>query len=200
VIEGAEAEATARDDTEAQVDGNEALPEQRGMLSDAPNAEDSAAEEVDQEEEEEKQEQDDIHEPGIHFRCGDVLDAPFAPEGFGVVVDKGTLDCVGMRVPPKLPLFPGWEEEEETPMEAWSGAMHLLVAPQGHLLVVTCCFDAAEVTDALAQCDSMFAEEWSFVLTAREEIQEEGTVPVRMLLFSKQPCADYASEGSASAA
>ena len=80
VIEGAEAEATARDDTEAQVDGNEALPEQRGMLSDAPNAEDSAAEEVDQEEEEEEQEQDDIHEPGIHFRCGDVLDAPFAPE------------------------------------------------------------------------------------------------------------------------
>ena len=65
------------------------------------------------------------------------------------------------------PLFVGWEEEEETPMEAWSGAMHRLVAPQGHLLVVTCCFDAAEVTDALAQCDSMFAEDYTQTLTIK---------------------------------
>ena len=31
----------------------------------------------------------DVSRRGIHFICGDVLDPPFEPELFGLVVDKG---------------------------------------------------------------------------------------------------------------
>ena len=145
----------------------------------------------------------DILAPGVHFRCGDVLDPPFEPEQFGLLVDKGALDCIGMRVPPESFDGPGFgelrkgmkplsmeslmEENEETPLELWSGSMHRLIAPGGFLLVVTCCFRVDEVAAVLERCDSMFAEDSIFALVAEHEETEEGTGGVRFCLFSKQP-------------
>jgi len=142
---------------------------------------------------------------GIHFVCGDVLDAPFEPEQFGLVVDKGALDCVGMRVPPETfdskvfgelqtkpkldfsALEAPEEDDEEIPLDAWSDSMHRLTALRGHLLVVSCCFEPEEVSAALDSSESMFAAEVGFELQESSHQTEEGSTGVWFCLYRKMP-------------
>lgn len=81
------------------------------------------------------------------------------------------------------------EEEEDTPLELWSGSMHRLTAPGGYLVVVTCCFSTEEVTGALGCSDSLFAQGVSFKLIAQHEPpREPGTTGVSFCLYRKEPC------------
>lgn len=131
-------------------------------------------------------------------RCGDILDPPYEPETIGLIVDKGVLDCVGMRVPPESfdgPGFgpelrskpkPAWNEDpEDTPLEEWSQSMHRLLAPNGYLLIVSCCFHHTEIQNALDTADSMFAEDGFFRLVKEAEQLEGGSSCMRIFLFQK---------------
>jgi len=162
-------------------------------------------------------EEEELETPGLHLRCGDILDPPYEPGTFGLVVDKGVLDCVGMQVPAGEsfahrafgelyeqsekawpPPIDDDDDENVTPVQAWCDSMYRLLAPGGLLLLLSCCFPAEEVQDALQRSESMFADGFEFRLLRQEVIQQLDTPPLNIMLLQKVESQKVESHDSAS--
>ena len=64
--------------------------------------------------------------------------------------------------------------------------MHRLTAPEGYLLIITCCFEPEEISAALDTCDSLFASDSCFQLvTSYREEPEPDTTGVAFCLYRK---------------
>lgn len=86
---------------------------------------------------------------------------PFEPDFFSLLVDKGTLDCVGMSRA-KEPEFP-WDASDD-PVVTWAESMFRGLVVGGFLVVVSCCFVESEVVEVTEHVDVLGSDEYALVL------------------------------------
>ena len=112
------------------------------------------------------------------------MDLPFEPEYFSLVVDKGTLDCVGMsrrEEPENAFVEPGPELGV-----LWAESVFRSLAAGGFLVVLSCCFLVDEVVELVGKVDVLGCDEYILALRTSEELQADNGSTISILVFQKQ--------------
>ena len=120
----------------------------------------------------------------MQYQVCDVCDVPWEPEHFSLVVDKGTLDCVGMSRPAE-PDSP-WEDPAP-PTQEWAESVFRMLKPDGFLVVVSCCFDSEEVEELLGSVDVLGSDEFELKCRVAEELIADNGSKVAICIFRKVP-------------